>query len=119
MIFGLWMLTVLNFSFLGQHFKVYAYLFDNANFTEKHCVNKNLPESTCKGACQMKQLADDEDQDSTPIRPDYKSVDVFVCGVLVIDFSQYKSAKPSVSHSVIGFLTTGFFSDPSPPPNAV
>ena len=119
MIFGLLILAVLNASFIGQHIKVYAYLFDNANFTEKYCVNKDLPESTCNGACQMKQLANDEEQDSTPVKPDYKSVDVFVCGVLVLNFFQYSNPKPSASHSVTGLLISGFFSNPSPPPNAV
>ena len=75
------MLSVLLTSFVGQHFRVYSYVFDNFNFTEKYCVNKDKPESKCKGACQMKKLASEEKEnsDSTPSTTKFQVLDLFLC----------------------------------------
>lgn len=79
-IFGV--LLVLFVSFVGQNHKVYVYLFDNANFTEKHCVNKDAPEMQCNGACQLNENQNNEE----PVAPnplEYRAMDLFWCDVLL------------------------------------
>jgi hypothetical protein len=81
-IFGV--LLVLFISFVGQNQKVYIYLFDNANFTEKHCVNKDAPEMQCNGACQ---LNDNQNKDE-PVAPnplEYRAFDLFLCDPLILE----------------------------------
>lgn len=88
-------LAALVFSFFGQHGRVYSYLLDNEQFTQKYCVNKNQPESTCKGACQMKKMASEQDRNQPAPKPEIKSVDLFIvqkCHRLsgVIDFPDFE-----------------------------
>jgi hypothetical protein len=70
-------LLVLFGSFVGQNQKVYRYLFDNANFTENHCINKDNPEKKCNGACQL-NANENSDEPSAPTQPDYRPIDVFL-----------------------------------------
>lgn len=70
-------LMVLFGSFVGQNQKVYRYLFDNANFTENHCINKDNPEKKCNGACQL-NANENSEEPSVPTQPDYRPIDVFL-----------------------------------------
>jgi hypothetical protein len=78
LVFVIFLLAILATSFVGQHLRVYAYLLDNANFTEKHCVNKNTPNSKCKGACQIRKMAEDAPADSPTQSPELKAIDLFI-----------------------------------------
>jgi hypothetical protein len=81
-IFGV--LFVLFFSFVGQNHKVYVYLFDNADFTEKHCVNKENPEKKCNGACQLK----DSENNNVPAAPnpaEYQIPVLFLSEIFVFE----------------------------------
>ncbi len=89
-------------SFVGQHFRVYAYVFDNEDFTEKHCVNKDEPELNCNGACQMRKITEDEPTDSPSKTIEIKSVDLFLENYLEtvflnIDLDKYN--KPFFTYS--------------------
>jgi len=76
--FVVFVLFILATSFVGQHMRVYAYLFDNTSFTEKHCVNKDQPNSTCKGACQIRKLAEDAPTETPASSIEIKSIDLYV-----------------------------------------
>ncbi len=82
------MLLVLTGTFVGQNQKVYRYLFDNANFTEKHCVNKDNPEKKCNGACQLTDFNENEEP-AAPSKPEYRSVDFFLAERFDFTFDTY------------------------------
>lgn len=96
---------------------MYAYLFDNARFTEKHCINKDNPEKQCNGACQMKDNQEN-DEPATPSQPDYRSIDVFVADAFLyhVPLAQFTVKKDH--YSQLFMLLTKKEKIPVPPPNA-
>ena len=114
-IFGV--LFLLFCSFAGQNQKVYAYLFDNANFTEKHCVNKANPEKQCNGACQLGDKQDEE-VPAAPSAPEYRALDLFVTNQFEMGFVFFDSEqkKPVYSQQFNELLKK--YEVMVPPPNA-
>lgn len=117
--YSIFILSVLAASFVGQHAKVYAYLFDNENFTEQYCENKNNPESKCNGACQIRKIADDEKSDSSPTKPDIKSIDSFiVCEESQLVCSEWRLEERQLFH-YLGIIEKRDNAGLSPPPDLV
>jgi hypothetical protein len=96
-IFGV--LFLLFCSFVGQNQKVYAYLFDNANFTEKHCVNKDDITKKCNGVCQLIQV--EEEEPTAPNQPEYRSLDLFLTEgfTFILLFNQTLTEKMNDLHA--------------------
>lgn len=111
-------LLVLFGSFVGQNQKVYRYLFDNANFTENHCINKDNPEKKCNGACQL-NANENKDEPTTPTFPDYRPIDVFINEPVSFAISELVFIKNPSYFSYISVLLKKKDKILVPPPNVV
>jgi hypothetical protein len=70
--------SALLLSFFGQHVRVYHYLLDNEHFTQKYCMNRNQPESTCNGTCRIKKMASEHESNQPVPKPEIERIVLFI-----------------------------------------
>lgn len=67
-------LGVLLSGFFAETWVINQYVFNNQNFTEEFCENKDKPELECNGSCAVKKITHKDPVDDSPLQTEQEEV---------------------------------------------
>lgn len=118
----IWTLSlIMLFSIIKNNLLLNFYLLDNEVFTELFCVNKEMPELSCNGQCEISKIAGQEKNKSEPVSLlDILKNEIAVEHTIEIEIQNYFNTVNNLSnYFYINNYSFDFFFEISHPPSLV